>query len=75
MPGKKIFNNVVDRHAPFRTKRIRGSKAPWITTELKEVMHQRDVLKIKAIQTKNPQDWSALKKKTCKGRTLQNRLL
>ncbi|CAH3155955.1 unnamed protein product, partial [Porites lobata] len=29
---KTIFNNVVDRHAPLRTKRVRGSKAPWITT-------------------------------------------
>ena len=44
------------------TKRVRGSKAPWITTELKQLMHQRDVLKIKAIQSKNPQDWSAFKK-------------
>ena len=59
---KTIFNNVVDRHAPLRTKRVRGSKAPWITTELKQLMHQRDVLKIKAIQSKNPQDWSAFKK-------------
>ena len=25
---KTIFNNVVDRHAPLRTKRVRGSKAP-----------------------------------------------
>ena len=59
---KKIFNNVVDRHAPLRTKRGRGSKAPWITAELKELMDQRDVLKIKAIQSKNPKDWSAFKK-------------
>ena len=59
---KKIFNNVVDRHAPLRTKRSRGSKAPLITAELKELMHQRDVLKIKAIQSKNPKDWSAFKK-------------
>ena len=59
---KTIFYNVVDRHAPLRTKRVRGSKAPWITTELKQLMHQRDVLKIKAIQSKNPQDWSAFKK-------------
>ena len=59
---KKIFNNVVDRHAPLRTKRVRGSKAPWITIELKELMHQRDFLKIRAIQSKNPQDWSAFKK-------------
>ena len=59
---KTIFNNVVVRHAPLRTKRVRGSKAPWITTELKQLMHQRDVLKIKAFQSKNPQDWSAFKK-------------
>ena len=30
---KTIFHNVVDRHAPLRTKRVRGSKAPWITTQ------------------------------------------
>lgn len=59
---KKIFNNVVDRHALLRTKRGRGSKAPWITAELKVLMHRRDVLKIKAIQSKYPQDWSAFKK-------------
>ena len=56
------FNNIVDRHAPLRTKRVRGSKAPWIAAELKQLMHQRLVLKIKAIQSKNPQDWSAFKK-------------
>ena len=59
---KKIFNNVVDRHATLLTKRGRGSKVPWITAELKELMDQRDVLKYKAIQSKNPKDWSAFKK-------------
>ena len=59
---KKIFNNVVDRHVPLHAKHGRGLKAPWITAELKELMHQREVLKIQAIQSKNPQDWSAFKK-------------
>ena len=60
MPGKRFLITLLI--APLRTKRVRGSKAPWITTELKQLIHQRDVLKIKVIQSKNPQDWSAFKK-------------
>ena len=59
---KKMFNDVVDWHAPLRTKRIRGSQSPWITAELKQLMHQRDILKLKAIKSKHPHDWSLFKK-------------
>ena len=58
---KNMFNNVVHRHAPMRTKRVRGFKSPWISAELKHLMHQRDVLKMKAIKSKNPLDWSVFK--------------
>ena len=33
---KKIFFLCVDKHAPLRTKRIRTSKSPWITPQLKK---------------------------------------
>ena len=58
---KNTFIDVVHRHAPLCTRRVRISKSPWITAELKQRMHQRDILKIKAIQTQNLQDWSAFK--------------
>ena len=59
---KTTFNNVVEMHAPLRTRRIRLSKSPWITPELKRHMHERDILKIKAIQSKDIYDWAAFKK-------------
>ena len=59
---KTIFNNVVEMHAPSRTRRVRFSKSPWITPALKRHMHERDILKIKAIQSKDIHDWAAFKK-------------
>ncbi len=58
---KDTFNSVAEKHAPLRTKRVRASKSPWITPELKRRMHQRDVLKIKASRSNNPGDWAAFK--------------
>lgn len=58
---KNTFIDVVDRPAPLCTRRVRISKSPWITAELKQRVRQRDILKIKAIQTQNLQDWSAFK--------------
>ena len=34
---KTLFLEVSDVHAPFRSKRVRGFKSPWITTELKKM--------------------------------------
>ena len=44
---KTLFLEVSDVDAPLRSKRVRGSKSPWITTELKKMMHLRDRLKKK----------------------------
>ena len=55
------FLNVVDTHAPLRTKRVRLKRSPWITSELKKRMHERDIMKLKAIRSKNPQDWGEFK--------------
>ncbi len=53
---KTTFNNVVEMHAPLRTRRVRLSTSPWITPELKRHMHERDILKIKAIRSKDIYD-------------------
>ncbi|XP_068680643.1 uncharacterized protein [Montipora foliosa] len=55
------FLNVVDTHAPLQTKRVRLKRSPWITSELKKRMHERDIMKLKAIRSKNPQDWGEFK--------------
>ena len=60
---KNIFNNVVNRHAPLRSKRVRASKSPWVTKRLKQLMHQRDSLKLKAIRSNDPNVWLDFKKK------------
>jgi hypothetical protein len=31
---RPTFNFVVDKHAPLRTKRVKASKSPWITSNV-----------------------------------------
>ena len=45
---KVMFLYCVDKHAPMRTKRAR---APWINLVLKKLMHEKDVLKLKAFRS------------------------
>ena len=59
---KTLFLEVSDVHAPLRSKRVRGFKNPWITTELKKMMHLRDRLKIKAIRSDDAIDWNNFKR-------------
>ena len=54
--------NVVDRHGPLRTKRVRSSNYPWMTPQLKRCMHERDEFKRKSIITTDPWDWAIFKK-------------
>ena len=53
--------NVVNTHTPLRTKRVRSKRSPWITSKLKKRMHERDIMKLEAIRSKNPQDWGEFK--------------
>ena len=46
----------------IRTKRVKVSKAPWISSHLKDEMHKWDILKIKAIRSNDPLNWHILKK-------------
>ena len=39
-----------------------GECSPWITSELKKRMHDRDILKIKASKSNDSNDWSLFKK-------------
>ena len=59
---KTLFLEVSDVHAPLRSKRVRGFKSPWITTERKKMMHLGDRFKIKAIGSGDAIDWNNFKR-------------
>ena len=59
---KCTFLAIADKHAPLKTMRVRSRSSPWITSELKDSMHNRDILKIKASKTNDPNDWALFKK-------------
>ena len=59
---KNLFLFCVDKHAPLRNKRIRSCKSPWITSQLKQRFHARDILKLKATRSGDPDDWCKFKK-------------
>ena len=42
--------------------RVRTRSSPWITSELKKRMHDRNILKIKASKSNDSNDWSLFKK-------------
>ena len=48
---KRIFLEVLDKHAPLQHKKLRSKKVPWITNNIKKLIIQRDKLKRKAILT------------------------
>ena len=54
---KKIFIEVLDKHAPLQCKKIRSKKVPWITSDIKKLNNTRDKLKRKAISTNLENDW------------------
>ena len=58
---KRIFLEVLDKHAPLQHKKLRSKKVPWITNNIKKVITQRDKLKRKAILTNLENDWSNYK--------------
>jgi len=51
--SKANFLRVVNSDAPFRTRRTKLNKTPWINSALKKGMRCRDAAKRKAIKTKN----------------------
>ena len=54
---KKLFLEVLDKHAPLQQKKIRSKKVPWITSDIKKLMNTRDKFKRKAVLTNHENDW------------------
>ena len=48
---KNIFNYVSDIYAPVKTRKVRSTYAPWLTTEIRCEMNKRDYLKKRAVKS------------------------
>ena len=61
---EKIFNEVVDIHAPLKERRVKSYKQPpWMSQDILSAMKKRDLLLKKAIFTcgkeqRNTEEWS-----------------
>ena len=38
---ENIHKEIIDKHAPMRTFRVTRPATPWLTTEIKDLMDQR----------------------------------
>jgi hypothetical protein len=54
---KKLFLEVLDKHAPVQRIRKRKSGVPWLTGEIKKIIFERDKLKRKAMVTGSRAAW------------------
>ena len=59
---ENTFVNVLDTHAPRKTKILRGNQKPHIDKCLRKTIMKRSELKTKAIKSKRPEDISIYKK-------------
>ena len=57
------FNRILDKHAPIKTIQNRTNYIPYITTEIKEIMEDRDKLKIEASKTGDKNIFNRYKEK------------
>ena len=51
MTWKTFYMNILNKHAPIKTIRVRGNNLPYVTSEVKSLMRQRDYLRDKANKT------------------------
>ena len=54
---KSEFNAILDRHAPLRHRRVRQSSLPWLTSEIRKIMHDRDYHKKIAVKHGSQHHW------------------
>jgi hypothetical protein len=54
---EKIFMTVVDKHAPFKSKRVRNKNNPWMTPEIRTLLINRDKLKRNALISNDTDNW------------------
>ena len=58
---QNIFNDICDKHAPYRNLKLRAQSLPWITAEIKHKMNLRFKTLRRARQTNSPEIWDQYK--------------
>jgi hypothetical protein len=56
-----LFNDILDKHAPVKTIKLKGKPNCCITEEIRELLKIRDEWKKMARKTNDPFAWSAFK--------------
>ena len=58
---KELFLEVLNKHAPLQSKKVKSYKVPWLTSAIKTLINERDKLKRKAIIMGLETDWKSYK--------------
>ena len=59
---QELFTSIADVHAPIRSRRVRNKQSPWITSQIRKMIIDRDKLKKRAIITNDINLWVSFKK-------------
>ena len=58
---KSKFTELIDVHAPLKTRKVGKKVQPWITKEILDSKRNKNFLKKKASKTRSPRDWQNFK--------------
>ena len=59
---QELFTSIAHVHAPIRSTRVRNKQSPWITSQIRKMIIDRDKLKTRAIITNYANLWVSFKK-------------
>ncbi len=68
---KNKFTKIIKTHAPLKTRKIGTKRMPWITKQVLLSKRNKNLLRNKALKTKNENDWQIFKS----ARNSHNRLI
>ena len=61
---------VINKHAPFKTVKVKGRHLPWVSSDLISIFRQRDNSWAKFRKTKDPVDWEQYRHLRNKSKTM-----
>ena len=59
---EELVMNVVDKHMPIRTKKVKKKHSPWLNESIFDMMKKRDKMKKKAKVSHKDEDWKEYRK-------------
>ena len=64
---KNVLTHTFERYAPLTVKEVKGKPAPWLSSDVKNLMNERDKLLKKSRRTKEESNISTYKSKRNEG--------